>query len=164
VLELLGVGVPRPEGGWLLHRLCARSERPGLVAVVSQRPDERKSLLDVIGGHAIATEGRVWVDGVPSMRGTSSRLRQLVAEVDLPPLLAHHRSVLWNVLRTGRAGYGCSVRSSGFRAWRVARQRYGLFTSSSWKGASRTSRPRWIRRRPRARRWRGHCSPDRATS
>jgi phosphonate transport system ATP-binding protein len=98
MLELLGIGVPRSDGGWLLHRVCARFESPGLVAVVSGRPEERKSLLDAVAGRLIPSEGRVWVDGVPCMRGTGARLRQLVGEIELPALLVHHRSVLWNVL------------------------------------------------------------------
>jgi ABC-type phosphate/phosphonate transport system ATPase subunit len=98
MLELLGVGVPRPDGGWLLHRVCARFERAEVVAVVSGRPEERKTLLDAIAGRVATSEGRVWVDGVPSMRGTGGRLRQLVGEVELPTLLVPHRSILWNVL------------------------------------------------------------------
>ncbi len=104
MLELLGVGVPRPDGGWLLHRVCARLERSGVVAVVSGRPEERRTLLDAIAGRVIASEGRVWVDGVPSMPGTGGRLRQLVGEVGLPTLLVPHRSIVWNVLAQRPAG------------------------------------------------------------
>jgi hypothetical protein len=67
VLELLGVGLSRSDGGWLLHRVCARLDRSGLVVVVSSRAEERKALLDVISARVIATEGRAWVDGVPAM-------------------------------------------------------------------------------------------------
>src|SRR5262249_28958263 len=98
MLELLGIGVPRSDVGWLLHRVSARFESPGLVAIVSERPEERKALLDAIAGRLVPTEGRVWVDGVPSMRGTEGRVRRRVAEIAVPPLLVHHRSVLWNVL------------------------------------------------------------------
>jgi ABC-type phosphate/phosphonate transport system ATPase subunit len=101
VLELLGVGVPRSDGGWLLHRVCARFDRSGLVLVVSSRPEERKALFDVISARAIANEGRIWVDGVPAMRGTTSRIRHLVGDVELPPLLVPHRSIFWNVLAQG---------------------------------------------------------------
>ncbi len=98
VLELLGIGVPRSDGGWLLHRVCARLEGPGLVVVVWARPEERLALLDAIAGRMIPSEGRVWVDGVPSMRSTRGRIGELVGSVELPALLVRHRSVLWNVL------------------------------------------------------------------
>src|SRR5262249_53585350 len=81
----------------LLHRVCAKFEEPGLV-LVSGQAEERKLLLDVVAGRLIPSEGRVWVNGVPSLPGTRGRIRQLVGEVDLPPLLVQHRSVLWNVL------------------------------------------------------------------
>jgi phosphonate transport system ATP-binding protein len=98
MMELLGVGVPRSEGGWLLHRVCARFEGAGLVVVVSRRPGERRALLDTVAGRSIPHEGRVWVDGVPATRSTKGRLRELVREVELPALLIPHRSILWNVL------------------------------------------------------------------
>jgi len=101
VLELLGVGVPRFDGGWLLHRVCARFDRSGLVIVRSSRAEERKALFDVISARAIADEGRVWVDGVPAMRATTARLRHLVGDMELPPLLVPHRSIFWNVLAQG---------------------------------------------------------------
>src|SRR5262249_30877887 len=46
----------------------------------------------------IPNEGRIWVDGIPSIRGSGGRVRQLVGEVEVPPLLVPHRSILWNVL------------------------------------------------------------------
>src|SRR5215475_5870477 len=105
MLELLGVGVPRSDGGWLLHRVCARFERSGLVLVISSRTEERKALFDVISARAIASEGRVWVDGVPAMHATAARLRHLVGDVELPPLLVPHRSIFWNVLGQGMSRF-----------------------------------------------------------
>ena len=93
--------MPRSDGGWLLHRICARFDRSGLVVVVSSRAEERKTLFDVIAARAIATEGRVWVNGVPAMRATTARIRHLVGDVELPPLLVPHRSIFWNVLAQG---------------------------------------------------------------
>src|SRR5262249_10848956 len=98
MLQLLGIGVPGSDGDWLLHRVCAKFEDPGLAAVVSSRVDEPKALLDVVAGRLIPSEGRLWVDGVPSIRGAGGRIRQLVSEIELPALLTEHRSVLWNVL------------------------------------------------------------------
>ncbi len=98
MLQLLGIGVPGSDGDWLLHRVCAKFEDPGFAVVVSSRADERKTLLDVVAGRLIPSEGRLWVDGVPSIRGTGGRIRQLVSEIELPALLTEHRSVLWNVL------------------------------------------------------------------
>src|SRR5262245_61442667 len=98
MLDLLGISVPRSDGGWLLHRVCARFEAPGLVLVVSGRPDERKSLLDAVAGRLVPNEGRIWVDGIPSIGSTGARVRQLVGQIELPPILVPHRSILWNVL------------------------------------------------------------------
>jgi ABC-type phosphate/phosphonate transport system ATPase subunit len=108
MVEFLGIGVPRSDGGWLLHRVCARLEGSGLVLVLSARREERLALLDVAAGRLIPSEGRVWVDGVPSMWSTKGRIRELVGDVKLPAPLVHHRSVLWNVL-THRATRLCPM-------------------------------------------------------
>jgi ABC-type phosphate/phosphonate transport system ATPase subunit len=98
VIELLGVGVPRPGGGWLLHRVCARS-RPGeFTLVVARDPDEREALFEVLTARLIPEEGRLWVDGVPLMRETTGRVRARVGDARLDARLAESRTVLWNAL------------------------------------------------------------------
>jgi ABC-type phosphate/phosphonate transport system ATPase subunit len=103
MIELLGVGAPRADGGWLLHRVCARFRRGQITVVVSRNPDERRALLDAVTARIVPNEGRVWVNGVPVTRDTVGRIRDLVAEADLDLRPVERRSFLWNVL-TGRAG------------------------------------------------------------
>jgi hypothetical protein len=51
MIELVGVGIPRPDGtGWLLHRVCARFGSAELTIVVSRDPAERLALLDAVAG------------------------------------------------------------------------------------------------------------------
>jgi ABC-type branched-subunit amino acid transport system ATPase component len=99
MIELLGVGVARKRGGWLLRRVCADLESPYLTVVLSADPAERNALLDVVGARAIPEEGRAWVDGLPVMRETRQRLRALVADIDASAWRAEHRSPRWNPLR-----------------------------------------------------------------
>jgi hypothetical protein len=54
-VELLGIGVPDGDGGWLLHRVCARLTAGRLVAVLSGRPAERKALLDTVASAGAET-------------------------------------------------------------------------------------------------------------
>jgi phosphonate transport system ATP-binding protein len=98
VIELLGVGVPDRDGGWLLHRVCATLEAGDLTVVLSARPEERGALLDTITGHRIPDEGRAWVGRVPLMRGSQGRIRALCAEVDPRAGLIERRSLFWNIL------------------------------------------------------------------
>ncbi|HEU4367339.1 MAG TPA: ATP-binding cassette domain-containing protein [Methylomirabilota bacterium] len=98
MIELLGVGVPRPGGGWLLHRVCASLEAGELTLIVSGNPDERLALLDTICGRRVPDEGRVWVSRVPLMDMTVGRIRALCAEVDASSPLIERRSLFWNAL------------------------------------------------------------------
>src|SRR5262245_35966418 len=98
MIELLGVGVPRRERGWLLHRVCATLEAGELTTVVSVDADERRALLDAITARRLPDEGRVWVDRVPVMADSLSRIRRLCAEVDPADALVPRRSVFWNAL------------------------------------------------------------------
>jgi len=97
MIEMLGISVPRRDG-WLLHRVCARIPRGRVVGVCSGDRSERIALLDAIAGRAIPEEGRLWISGVPLVRGRESRVRELVAEVDLAFPIAEGRSALWNTL------------------------------------------------------------------
>jgi ABC-type cobalamin/Fe3+-siderophores transport system ATPase subunit len=98
VIELLGVGVPRPAAGWLLHRVCATLEAGELTLVGSDDPAERAALLDAITGRRVPDEGRVWVSRVPLMPASRSRIRRLCGEVEPGAALAEHRSLFWNAV------------------------------------------------------------------
>jgi phosphonate transport system ATP-binding protein len=104
MIELLGVGAPREDGGWLLHRVCARFRRGEIAVVASRDPDERRTLLDAITGRLVPEEGRVWVNRLPVARDTVRRIRGLVADADLHGEIVARRSLLWNVLVSGRGG------------------------------------------------------------
>lgn len=104
MIELLGVGASRQDGGWLLHRVCARFRRGEIAVVVSRDPAERRTLLDAVTARIVPDEGRVWVDRLPVARDTVGRIRGLVAEVDFDARPVERRSLLWNVL-TSRAGH-----------------------------------------------------------
>src|SRR5215813_1575025 len=104
MIELLGVGAPRPEGGWTLHRVCATFARGEVTLVVSHLPEERDALLDAVVARLLPEEGRVWVAHVPVSRDTVRRIRGMVAEVDLRSRPVEHRSLLWNVLVAGKSG------------------------------------------------------------
>jgi phosphonate transport system ATP-binding protein len=104
MIELLGIGAPREDGGWRLHRVCASFRRGEVTLVVSRRPEERDALLMAVAARIVPEEGRVWVDRVPVSRDTARRIRVLVAEVDVHARAVAHRSLLWNVLVTGKSG------------------------------------------------------------
>jgi len=106
LIELLGVGIPRPDGGWLLHRVCARLGHGQLTVVVSGVPEERLALLDAAAGVVIPVEGRVWVSGLPLMRETRNQVRSRVVEANLHTNVAERRSLFWNTLVTGPPGLG----------------------------------------------------------
>ena len=65
MIELLGVGAPREDGGWRLHRVCATFGRGEVTLVVSHLPEERDALLDAVVARLLPQEGRVWVARVP---------------------------------------------------------------------------------------------------
>lgn len=98
MIELLGVGLPRDEGGWLLHRVCATLEAGELTVVVSDDDEERRALLDAIVGRRVPAEGRVWVNRVPVMAGAAGRVRRLSGAVDPGTGLVERRSLFWNAL------------------------------------------------------------------
>jgi phosphonate transport system ATP-binding protein len=105
MVELLGVGAPRADGGWRLHRVCARFRRGEVALVVSSRADDRLALLDAVAARLVPEEGRVWVSGLPVARDTARRIRALVGEPDFRAHPVEHRSLLWNVLVARGSGY-----------------------------------------------------------
>ena len=104
MIELLGVGAPREDGGWRLHRVCATFARGEVTLVVSHLPEERAALLDAVVARLLPEEGRVWVAHVPVSRDTVRRIRGMVAEADVRARPVEHRSLLWNVLVAGKPG------------------------------------------------------------
>jgi len=104
MIELLGVGAPRKDGGWRLHRVCATFARGEVTLVVSHLPEERDALLDAVVARLLPEEGRVWVAHVPVSRDTVRRIRGMVAEVDVRARPIEHRSLLWNILVAGKSG------------------------------------------------------------
>jgi len=104
MIELLGVGAPREDGGWRLHRVCATFGRGEVTLVVSQLPEERDALLDAVVARLLPEEGRVWVGRIPVSRDTVRRIRGMVSDVDLRARPVEHRSLLWNVLVAGKSG------------------------------------------------------------
>jgi hypothetical protein len=98
MVELLGVGASRQDGGWRLHRICASCRRGEVTLVVSRMLEERNALLDAVTARILPEEGRVWVAHVPVSRDTVRRIRAMVAEVDVHARPVEHRSLLWNVL------------------------------------------------------------------
>ncbi len=106
MIELLGVGVPRRDRGWLLHHVCARLEAGDLTTVLSADSQERRALLDAITGRRLPDEGRVWIDRVPVMPDSLRRVRRLCGDVDPADGRGARRSVFWNPLeRVGLQAY-----------------------------------------------------------
>lgn len=103
MVELLGVGASRKDGGWTLHRICASFRRGEVTLVVSRMPEERDALLDAVAARILPEEGRVWVAHIPVSRDTVRRIRSVVAEVDVHARPVEHRSLLWNVLVAGKS-------------------------------------------------------------
>jgi ABC-type phosphate/phosphonate transport system ATPase subunit len=132
VIELLGVGAPRENGGWILHRICARFRRGEVALMVSRLPEERNALLDAVSGRIVPEEGRVWIGRVPVSRDTVRRIRGLVADVDVRSRPVAYRSLLWNVLVAGKSGHRALhgllrlPRKSERQAARRALERVGL--------------------------------------
>jgi ABC-type branched-subunit amino acid transport system ATPase component len=98
MIELLGVGVRRDRGAWLLRNVCATVEAGELVLIVSPQTEERRALIDAVTGRRVPDEGRLWVNHVPLLRATARRIRGLGGLVELPGRLAGERSILWNAL------------------------------------------------------------------
>jgi|RhiMetdeSRZDD1v2_1073273.scaffolds.fasta_scaffold16202_3 ABC-type phosphate/phosphonate transport system ATPase subunit len=98
MIELLGVGVPRRNGGWLLHRVCATLEAGELTTVLSADAEERRALLDAVAGRRLPHEGRVWIDRVPVMPESLGRVHRLCGGIDPADGLVPRRSVFWNAL------------------------------------------------------------------
>ena len=105
MIELLGVGASRNDGGWMLHRVCASFRRGEVTLVVSHLPEERDALLDAVAARIVPEEGRVWVSHVPVSRDTIRRIRGMVADADVHARPIEHRSLLWNVLVSGKSGH-----------------------------------------------------------
>jgi putative ABC transport system ATP-binding protein len=129
VIELLGIGV-RDRGGWCLRRVSARVEGRALVAVISERRDQRVTLLDVIAGRLVPCEGRAWIDGTPLSEDTACRVRARVGVMDLATPLALGRTAAWNVLGGARArrlgGFAGLARRGSPQVAMTALQRVGL--------------------------------------
>ncbi len=104
MIELLGVGVPAEDGGWLLHRVCARWSRGQIIAVVSESAAERLALVDTVAGCRVPTEGRAWLGGVPLAPDTVTHVRAQVGDIDLYVEFVERRSLLWNTLAGERPG------------------------------------------------------------
>jgi phosphonate transport system ATP-binding protein len=105
MIELLGVGASRTDGGWRLHRVCTSFRRDDVTLIVSNLPEERGALLDVVGARIMPEEGRVWISHVPVSPDTVRRIRGMVVEADLDLRPIQRRSLLWNVLVAGKSGY-----------------------------------------------------------
>jgi phosphonate transport system ATP-binding protein len=105
MIDLLGVGAPRDDGSWRLHRVCASFRRGEAILIVSQLPEERHALLDAVAARIVPEEGRVWVGHVPVARDTVRKIRGMVADVDVHARPVEHRSLLWNVLVAGKSGH-----------------------------------------------------------
>jgi len=101
MIELIGVGVPRSGGGWLLRELSTIFESGTLVAVGASTTAERLAVLDVVAGVRIPVEGRAWIDRQPLMPETVRKLRRAIGDVDPAVGLREHRSIGWNVMVPG---------------------------------------------------------------
>jgi ABC-type polar amino acid transport system ATPase subunit len=110
MIEFLGVGIPDERGAWLLHRVCTRFERSELTAIVADRRSTGQAFLDALAGRRIPVEGRIWVDRIPLMRETATRVRGLVGEAGPDARFTEYRSVLWNTLITPRAAFAGLLR------------------------------------------------------
>ena len=97
MLELLGVGIARRDGSWLVRGVSARIDQPALIVVTSDDPDARRALLDAIAGDVVPAEGRVWVSGVPVTPSSRAQIQELVGDVDLGFVPLGRRSVLAHV-------------------------------------------------------------------
>src|SRR2546425_12698921 len=96
MIELLGVGAPREDGGWLLHRVCARFRRGEVAVVASRDPEQRRALLDAVTARMVPDEGRGWVNRLPVARDTVRRTPPPVAGPDLQARPGDRRSPPWH--------------------------------------------------------------------
>ena len=132
MIELLGVGIPRRDHGWLLHRICVTLGAGDLTVVLSADVEERRALLDAIAGRRLPDQGRVWIDRLPVMPDSRIRARQLCGDIDpIDGLLLPRRSVSWNALTWDRRprALGCLLRLPRRRerdAVQAALERVGL--------------------------------------
>lgn len=101
MIELLGIGVRTPSRA-ALHEICATLEGGQLVVVGAETAAERYALLDMLTARRLPVEGRLWVDRVPLMAETVTRVRAAVGEVDPESPLNPARSLLWNVMADHR--------------------------------------------------------------
>jgi len=160
VIEFLGVGVRDGGGTWLLHRVCAQFERGELTAVVTARHADGRAFLDALTGRRIPAEGRVWVERVPLMRETASRVRGLVTEAGPEVPFTDDRSVLWNTLVTPSAAFSGLLRfprrsermaaTRALAAVRLDGRRRDRVTSLLPLERARLALARALARRPRA--------------
>src|SRR2546428_5728103 len=105
MIELLGVGAPRQDGGWMLHRVCAQFRRGEVTLVVSRLPEERDALLDAVAARIVPEEGRGWGGRGPVSPATGPRVRGLVAEGDVRARPGQHPSPLWDGLGARQSGH-----------------------------------------------------------
>lgn len=91
MIELLGVGVRDPAGAWRLRRVTATFDAGTLGVITSTSGREADVMLDAVAGRIIPDEGRVWIDRMPLMRETASKIRRRIADVD--PAATFHGSV-----------------------------------------------------------------------
>jgi len=112
MIELIGVGVPRSGGGWLLRELCTTFESGTLVVIGAAARDERLAVLDVAAGRRIPLEGRAWIDRQPLMAETARKVRRGIGDIDPANPLREQRSIGWNVMEpgSGRRGLGGLLR------------------------------------------------------
>ncbi len=120
VIELLGVGIPRAGGGWLLRRASARLEPGALTLVLSADPDERRALIDALTARLVPTEGRVYVAGIPLDRESLRRVRARVGAVRLSTPILDDRTLLWNVV--ARPGVAIAAAAWGRSLWPPSRR------------------------------------------
>src|SRR2546428_9357371 len=101
MVELLGVGASREDGGWTLHRICASFRRGEVTLVVSQSPEERDALLDAVAARLLPEVGRGAVAHIPVSRDAVRLIRAVGAEVGARALPVEHR---WLLLKDVLAG------------------------------------------------------------
>jgi ABC-type cobalamin/Fe3+-siderophores transport system ATPase subunit len=144
MLELLGVGIARRDGTWLVRGVSARIDTPGVIVVTGGDVDARRGVLDAIACHVVPTEGRVWVSGIPVGPTTRTRVQSLIRDVDPAFTLLGQRTVLTHVASTGRrwASLLPASRQHDLARAEVALERVGLraFASDSLSKLAPASR------------------------